>query len=246
MRLAGKRAVITGGSSGIGLRTAKLFIDNGARVVIMGRDPKRLALAVTALGAQANPIAVDVAHTQDLCNAMRQANEQLEGFDILFANAGVSRAPPIEETTEKDFDSLMNVNLKGTFFSTVYALPYLREGASIVLTGSVAGRKGRPGDPLYAASKGAVRSFGRTLAVDEGILKRNIRVNVVTPGATVTPLTHAATRDIEVRKFVADMVPMGRWGTSREVAKAVLFLGSDDSSYITGSEITVDGGLSHV
>jgi NAD(P)-dependent dehydrogenase (short-subunit alcohol dehydrogenase family) len=168
------------------------------------------------------------------------------GIDILFANAGVSDVPSFAETTEAVFDAFIAINVKGVFFTAMHALPWLRDGASIILTGSVAARKGRPGDPLYAASKGAVRSFGRTLAMSEDLLARRIRVNVLTPGATRTPLTAMATDDPEVCDYIASMVPMGRWGEAREIAQAVRFLASDASSYITGEEITVDGGLAHV
>lgn len=141
---------------------------------------------------------------------------------------------------------MARINVKGVFFTVMHALPWLRDGVSVVLTGSVAARKGRPGDPLYATSKGAVRSFGRTLAMSEDILARRIRVNVVTPGATRTPLTAAATDDPSVRDYIASMVPMGQWGEAREIAQTVRFLASDASSYITGEAITVDGGLAHV
>ncbi len=246
MKLAGKVAVVTGGSSGIGLETARLFLAEGAEVAILGRSQARLDEALTALGERATALQADVAKPDELAKAMRQINKQFGGLDILFANAGVSETPDLAETTEADFDAFMGINVKGVFFTVVHALPFLREGASVILTGSVAARKGRPGDPLYAASKGAVRSFGRTLAVTEEILARKIRVNVVTPGATKTPLTAPATDDPAVSEYIAAMVPMGRWGEAREVAEVVLFLASSASSYITGAEITVDGGLAHV
>ena len=246
MKLSGKTALITGGSSGIGLETARLFIEEGSTVVILGRDQKRLASAVESLGTSAYGIAVDVAQPDALAAAIQQASRRLGGIDILFANAGVSETPPIAATTEAAFDAFMGVNVKGTVFTVVNALPLLRDGASIVLTGSVAARRGWPADPLYSASKGAIRSFGRALAMDADILSRLIRVNVVTPGATETNLAKAATEDPQVRQYVADQVPMKRWGKAREVAEAVLFLGSDAASYVTGSEITVDGGLAHV
>jgi NAD(P)-dependent dehydrogenase (short-subunit alcohol dehydrogenase family) len=245
-RLEGKRAVITGGSSGIGLEAARLFVQNGARVVLLGREKLRLAEAVAGIGSGASGLSVDVTDLDALGNAVRDASGRLGGIDILFANAGMSDLPPIAQTTEADFDRIMDLNVKGSIFSVVYARPLLLARASVILTGSVAARKGRPGDPIYAASKGAVRSFGRSLAVDEELLARQIRVNVVTPGATETPLTRLATQDPAIRKYVADMVPMGRWGLPREVAQVVLFLASDESSYVTGDEITVDGGLAHV
>lgn len=246
MRLAGKKAVITGGSSGIGLETARLFAAEGAMVAIIGRDAVRLDQAITALGPNVFAVRADVAHPPELAAAMEQIGARLGAVDILFANAGVSDAPPVADLTEAAFDAFMAVNVKGTIFTVSSALPLLRNGASIILTGSVAARKGRPGDPLYAASKGAVRSFGRTLAMDEALLARRIRVNVLTPGATVTPLTAVATDDPKVANYIADMVPMARWGRPEEVAQAALFLASDASSYTTGAEIAVDGGLANV
>lgn len=246
MRLQGKKVLITGGTSGIGLATARLFLDEGAEVALIGRSPAKLATALSSLGPGAHGEATDVASPRGLATAIECLAGKLGGIDVLMANAGISDAPSIEKTTEADFDALMGVNLKGVIFTVVHALPFLSNGASVLLTGSVAAGKGRPGDPLYAASKGAVRSFGRTLAMDESMLARRIRVNVLTLGATVTPLTQAATDDPTVRDYVAQMVPMGRWGEPTEAAQAALFLASDASSYTTGAEITVDGGLAHV
>jgi NAD(P)-dependent dehydrogenase (short-subunit alcohol dehydrogenase family) len=246
MKSGQKYAVVTGGSSGIGLEAARLFIEDGTRVAIIGRDQARLDVACAALGAGTLSIRADVAQPNELAEAMARIAAQFESIDILFANAGVSDVPPFAETTEAAFDAFIAINVKGVFFTVMHALPWMRDGASIILTGSVAARKGRPGDPLYAATKGAVRSFGRTLAMTEDLLRRRIRVNVLTPGATRTPLTAAATDDPEVRDYIASMVPMGRWGEAREIAQTVRFLSSDASSYITGEEITVDGGLAHV
>ncbi|WP_218626718.1 SDR family oxidoreductase [Caballeronia sp. dw_276] len=246
MRLNGKLAVITGGSSGIGFAAAKLFMDEGARVALIARDRARLDSALGRLGTGAIGMTADISQPDALKLAIASAQKELGGIDILFANAGVSETPPIAQTSEQAFDDFMGTNVKGTIFTVIHALPFLREGASIILTGSVAARKGRPGDPLYAASKGAIRSFGRTLAMEDDVLARRIRVNVLTPGATATPLTQEATGNPEVHAYIAEMVPMGRWGEAREIAQAALFLASDASSYMTGSEITVDGGLAHV
>ena len=246
MRLNGKLAVITGGSSGIGFAAAKLFMDEGARVALIARDRARLDSALGRLGTGAIGMTADISQPDALKLAIASAQKELGGIDILFANAGVSETPPIAQTSEQAFDDFMGINVKGTIFTVIHALPFLREGASIILTGSVAARKGRPGDPLYAASKGAIRSFGRTLAMEDDVLARRIRVNVLTPGATATPLTQEATGNPEVHAYIAEMVPMGRWGEAREIAQAALFLASDASSYMTGSEITVDGGLAHV
>lgn len=244
--LTGKRAVITGGSSGIGLAAARLFVAEGARVAIIGRNQARLDAALAELGPLTLAERADVARPGELALALRALGEQLGGIDILFVNAGISEAPALADASESSFDAIMSINVKGTVFTVVHALPWLTDGAAIVLTGSVAAHKGRPGDPIYAASKGAVRSFGRSLAVDEAILARRIRVNVLTPGATKTPLTQPATDDPRVHDYVAEMVPMGRWGEASEVAQAALFLASSASSYITGTELIVDGGLTQL
>ena len=245
MRLTGTKAIITGGGSGIGLAAAKLFIEEGAEVALLGRRRARLDKAVQCLGDRARAFVADVARPETVEAAMREIGSQFGGVDILFANAGVSQTPPLNELTEADFDALIGINLKGVVFAVRHSLPLLNDNASIILTGSVAACKGRPGDPLYAASKGAVRAFGRTLAMDSHLLARRIRVNVITPGATATPLTEAATADPQVNEAIAAMIPMARWGEPREVAEAALFLASDASSYITGAEITVDGGWAH-
>ncbi len=242
MRLKGKRAVITGGGSGIGLSAARLFVEQGAEVAIVGRSRARLVDAAKDLGSAAMPVVADVSKPDEMAAALRQVATRFAAIDILFLNAGVSATPPIRELTEPAFDALIGVNLKGVVFAVRHALPLLSDGASIILTGSVAAQKGRPGDPLYAASKGAVRSFGRALAMDDDILRRRIRVNVVTPGATATPMTAAATSDAEIRDAVAAMIPMRRWAEPEEIAETVAFLASDAASYITGTEITVDGG----
>jgi NAD(P)-dependent dehydrogenase (short-subunit alcohol dehydrogenase family) len=246
LKLAGKTALITGASSGIGLETARLFRNEGAGVAIIARDRARLDRALADLGPDAIAEQADVTQPQALAGAIARAGASLGGIDILCINAGGSGAPQFAETTVDAFDAIMNLNVRSAIFTVVHALPVLRDKASIVLTGSVAGRKGWPGDPLYAATKGAIRSFGRALAVEQNILARGIRVNVVSPGATLTPLTKAAAERPDVYSYVADRIPMKRWGEPREVAQAILFLASDAASYITGEEITVDGGLAHV
>jgi NAD(P)-dependent dehydrogenase (short-subunit alcohol dehydrogenase family) len=169
-------------------------------------------------------------------------------IDILFANAGMSHCPDVMDTDEAFFDKIMDTNIKSVFFLFITAFPWLAENASVIFTGSVAHEKGRPGDPLYSATKAAVRSLGRTLAMDESVLARKIRVNTISPGTIQTPLTKQASPDLDqaIEKYIRATVPMQRWGTPEEVAKVVVFLASSDSSYLTGGEITIDGGLAQV
>lgn len=245
-KLEGKVAVITGGASGIGLATARLFIANGASVVIAGRNTVALRSAQKALGDRAMPVRADVSRPADLKVLMQAAHDALGPIDVLFANAGISECPDIFDTDETFFDELMHINVKGVFYAFTEAFGLMADGASAIFTSSVVQQRGRPGDVLYAASKAAVRSLARTLAADERVLAKRVRVNVVSPGAIETPLTAAATADAAVREWVEDQVPMGRWGHPDEVAKAVLFLGSADASYLTGGEIAVDGGLGQI
>jgi NAD(P)-dependent dehydrogenase (short-subunit alcohol dehydrogenase family) len=245
-QLTGKTAVITGGSSGIGLATALLFRDEGARVVVAGRDQAALDRATALLGANALGVPCDVGKPDDIKRLMDRAAEWTGGIDIVFANAGMSECPDIFDTPEGFFDTLMDTNVKGVFYTFVHAFPHLREGASVVLTSSVAHSRGRPGDPLYSATKAAVRSLARTLAADDRTLAKRVRVNTMSPGAIRTPLTAAATDDAAVSEWVAGQVPMGRWGEAEEVARGVLFLACSASSYMTGGEIAVDGGLGQI
>jgi NAD(P)-dependent dehydrogenase (short-subunit alcohol dehydrogenase family) len=168
------------------------------------------------------------------------------GIDVLFANAGISECPPIAETDPAFFDRLMGVNVKGVFFSFVRALPLMKPGAAAVFTATATHARGKPGDPLYLASKAAVRSLARSLAGEPDVLARRIRINVVSPGPVETPLTAAAHGVPELRQYVNEMVPLGRWGQPEEVARAVLFLASSEASYITGAELAVDGGLAQI
>jgi NAD(P)-dependent dehydrogenase (short-subunit alcohol dehydrogenase family) len=245
-KLQDKVALITGGSSGIGLATAKLMVAEGARVVIVGRDEQKLEAAARALGVLT--IGADAGTLDGIGVIVQQTYEAYGRIDILFANAGMSDSPPLLETDEAFFDRMMDTNVKGVFFLFTKAFPLLSEYASVILTSSVAHSKGRPGDPLYSATKAAVRSLGRTLAMDENVLARRIRVNVVSPGAIQTPLTRQDSPEMEqaVNAYIRGAVPMQRWGQPEEVAKAVVFLASAESSYMTGGEVTVDGGLGQV
>ena len=241
--------VITGGSSGIGLAAAELFARQGDSLVLAGRDRERLRAAGRRVGSagakEVVEVGADVSTVDGVDVLVAQVRERFGRVDVLFANAGTSDAPPILDTTEADFDRLMDTNVKSVFFTVVRALPLMPPGSAVVVTSSVAEAKGRPGDPLYAAGKAAVRSLVRTLALDEAVLARSVRVNAVTPGTIATPLTAQDDPAMQaaIDGYVTTAVPMARWGTAEEVARAVVFLSGDDAAYITGSEIVVDGGL---
>jgi len=247
-KLADKVALITGGSSGIGLATAKLMIAEGASVVIVGRDADKLAHAAKELGGDVLTISADASCLTSIEKIIQKVKETYGRIDILFANAGMSDCPPIFETEEPFFDKIMDINVKGVFFLFTKAYPIMADYASVILTSSVAHGKGRPGDPVYSMTKAAVRSLGRTLALDEEVLAKMIRVNTLSPGTIQTPLTKQDSPEMEnaINDYIQASVPMQRWGQAEEVAKAVVFLASDDSSYITGGEIYVDGGLAQI
>jgi NAD(P)-dependent dehydrogenase (short-subunit alcohol dehydrogenase family) len=238
-------ALITGGTSGIGLATARRFIEAGAQVLVVGRDGDRLNAAAHSLGARATALAADVADPADLARLMAAVKRGFGRIDALIVNAGVSNAPWIGDLDPAGYAALIDVNCRGATFTLVHALPLLADGAAIVFTGSVAGRKGQPGDALYAASKGFIRAFARNLATDPRLLRRRIRVNVVSPGPILTPLTEQASANAEVSAYVEGLVPMGRWGRAEEVAEAIFFLSSDAASFTTGADFTVDGGLAY-
>jgi NAD(P)-dependent dehydrogenase (short-subunit alcohol dehydrogenase family) len=244
MRLADKTAVITGGNSGIGLATARLYLAEGARVAITGHNTKTLNAAAKELGAGVLAIRMDVTDVAATEQAMSAIADKLGGFDVLFANAGVDKESPLGETTLADFEEIVRTNLTAVFFTIQSALPHLKVGASIILNGSVQAVLGIPRRSAYAATKGGVRTMTRNLASD--LAPRRIRVNQVTPGATRTPLwspfapTENAMTALEQQ--IAGAIPLGRMGDAEEVAKAALYLASDDASYVTGAEIVVDGG----
>lgn len=248
LKLQDKVAVVTGGNSGIGLATARLFKAQGATLVIIGQNAKTLEQTRQELGGNTLTLVADVSKPTDIEQAMEQIQEQFGHIDILFANAGISECPPIQETDEAFFDHIIGINVKGVFFTFTKALPFLAPDASVIFTCSVAHERGRPGDPLYSASKAAVRNLARTLAADDEVIQKRIRVNVVSPGTIQTPLTKQDTQEMDdaINAYVQSAVPMQRWGQPEEVAKAVLFLASSDSSYLTGGEIAVDGGLGQI
>ena len=240
-RLQGKVAVITGGSTGIGLAAAKLFVGEGAYVFIMGRRQKELDEAVKVIGSNVTGIQGDVAKLADL-DRLYQAVEAKGRIDVVFANAGVAEFAPLASITEEHFDKLLNINVKGRLFTVQKALPLLNNGGSIILTGSVAGSKGTPAFGVYGATKAAVRNFVRAWTVE--LKDRQIRSNVLSPGPTETPAIGQQPEDAIAR--IVSTIPMGRMGEPDEIAKAALFLASDESSFVTGIELFVDGGRAQI
>jgi NAD(P)-dependent dehydrogenase (short-subunit alcohol dehydrogenase family) len=240
-KLQGKVAVVTGGTAGIGRATAKLFAAEGAYVFITGRRQKELDDAVKEIGDNVTGVQGDVASLADL-DRLYEAVAANGRFDILFANAGVGGFAPLEDVTEEHFDKIFGINVKGTLFTVQKALPLLNDGGSIILTGSVASAKGTQAFAVYGASKAAIRNFVRGWTVE--LKDRGIRSNVLSPGPIATPLAVAQPR--EAIEKLTSTIPMGRMGQPGEVAKAALFLASDDSSFVTGIELFVDGGRAQI
>jgi NAD(P)-dependent dehydrogenase (short-subunit alcohol dehydrogenase family) len=247
-RLKGKIALITGGNGGIGLATAKLFVDEGAYVFITGRRETELAAAAKDIGKNVTAIQGDVSKLDDLDRLFAQIKQEKGKLDIVFANAGVAKYAALGTVTEQLFDSIFDTNVKGMLFTVQKSLPLLPNGATIVLNASIVGSKGLPANSVYSATKAAVRSFARTWATD--LKQRRIRVNAVSPGSTDTPglsdLFGSSEAGQQRLKNISTIVPLGRLGRPDEIAKAVLFLASDDSSYVTGIELFVDGGMAQV
>jgi len=248
-KLDGKIALVTGGNSGIGLATAKRFVSEGAYVFITGRRDAELAAAVKEIGKNVTGVQGDVAKLEDLDRLFALIKREKSRLDVVFANAGVAEFAPLGQITEKHFDWIFDINVKGVLFTVQKALPLLPDGASIILNASIVGSKGFPANSVYSATKAALRSFARTWTTD--LKARHIRVNVVSPGPIDTPglagLVASAGAEGEARmKFLFGAVPMGRLGSSDEIAKAVVFLASDDSSFVTGAELFVDGGFAQV
>ena len=248
-RLKEKVALITGGSSGIGLATAKRFAAEGAHVFITGRRQSELDRAVNEIGPNVTGIRGDAANLTDLDTAFAAIAQQAGRLDVLFANAGTGEFAALGEITEEHFDKQFDLNVKGLLFTVQKALPLLVGGSSIVLNASIVSGTGNPAFSVYSATKAAVRSFARTWSVD--LRGRSIRVNAISPGVIPTPgyNTSLGLTDVQVEQFVQSAlpnIPLGRAGTTDEVASAVLFLASDESSYITGIELFVDGGLAQI
>jgi NAD(P)-dependent dehydrogenase (short-subunit alcohol dehydrogenase family) len=243
-KLEGKIALITGGNSGIGLATATQFVNEGAYVFITGRREPELAAAVKEIGSNVTGVQGDVSNLGDLDRLFAQIKREKGRLDIVFANAGVAKVAPFGEITEEHYDSIFNINVKGLLFTVQKALPLMPDGASIILNASIVASKGLPEWSVYSATKAAVRSFARTWTTD--LKDRRIRVNAVSPGHTDTPPWRSVEGADQLMKNISTSIPLGRFGTPDEIAQAVLFLASDDSSYITGTELFVDGGFAQV
>ncbi|WP_224419184.1 MULTISPECIES: glucose 1-dehydrogenase [unclassified Modicisalibacter] len=246
-RLEGKIAVITGGNSGIGLATAKRFVAEGAEVFITGRRQEELDRAVAAIGSGVTAVQGDVSRLDDLERLFETVRAKSGRIDILFANAGLGKLAPLGAIDEASFDLTFDVNVKGTLFTVQKALPLMQAGGSIILTGSTTGSTGTPAFSVYSATKAAIRNFARSWALD--LKGTGIRVNVLSPGATETPglkgLANVGEEDALLEGF-ASQIPLGRIGHPEETAAVALFLASDESSFMTGSEVFADGGAAQV
>jgi NAD(P)-dependent dehydrogenase (short-subunit alcohol dehydrogenase family) len=247
-KLEGKIALITGGNSGIGLATAKEFVNEGAYVFITGRRERELAAAVDAIGKNVIGIQGDMAKLADLDRVYAKIKQDKGRLDIVFANAGIAKSAALGDTTEELYDATFGVNVKGVLFTVQKALPLMPDGAAIVLNASVVGSKGLASNSVYSATKAAVRSFARTWTTD--LKSRRIRVNAISPGSIDTPgfgeLMASSEAGQQRLKMLTSIVPMGRLGRPEEIAMAVVFLASDDASFITGVELFVDGGFAQV
>jgi NAD(P)-dependent dehydrogenase (short-subunit alcohol dehydrogenase family) len=247
-KLDGKIALITGGSTGIGLAAAKLFQEEGAQVIITGRNKDTIAAAQKELGAGALAIASDTSKLKDIASLMETIRQKFGRIDIVFANAGIAKFQPFGEVEESFFDEHFDTNVKGLYFTVQAALPLIPSGGAILLTASVVSKKGFAGSSVYAATKAAVRSFGRTLATE--LAPRGIRVNTLSPGPVTTPLFDKMGLPEEaigqMKERMAQGVALKRMGTSDEIARAALFLCSGDASLIVGAELFADGGLAEL
>jgi NAD(P)-dependent dehydrogenase (short-subunit alcohol dehydrogenase family) len=248
MTLVGKTALVTGGSSGIGLAAARMLKDNGARVAITGRSAEKLGAAQAELGDDILTIEADVSSVEDLRRMGERLSAEFTALDIVFVNAGTAIGTPLATADEATYSKIMDTNVKGVFFTVQAVLPMMREGGSIILNTSWLNKVGTPGRAVLSASKAAVRSFARTMSAE--LLDRKIRVNAVSPGSIETPIHRGKNQTEEEFRVYAErvgsQVPIGRMGKPEEIASAVLFLASDASSYMLGSEIVIDGGRSEL
>jgi len=247
-KLDGKIALVTGGNSGIGLATAKEFVNEGAYVFITGRREAELARAVKEIGRNVTGVQRDVSNLGDLDRLFAQIKREKGRLDVVFANAGFASYAPLGSITEELYDSTFDINVKGVVFTVQKALPLLPDGGSIILNASIVASKGFASNSVYSATKAAVRSFARTWTTD--LKERRIRVNAISPGSIDTPGLSDLFASSEVgdqrKAMISSTVPLGRFGRPDEIAKAVVFLASDDASYVTGIELFVDGGIAQV
>lgn len=245
-RFENKIVLVTGGNSGIGLAAAKAYAREGAQVIITGRNPESLKTATQEIGNKVLAIKMDVANLKDLDGLYATIKKEFGALDAVFVNAGIMLSKPISEITEQDYDQQMNINVKGAFFTAQKAIPLLRKGGAIVFNASVLGSISLPGSNVYSATKAAVRSMARSFSAE--YLDQGIRANVVSPGPIVTPIWNKdgsipQTDMAQKQEGISQMVPMKRFGQPSEIADAVLFLSSEESSFIAGNEIFVDGGI---
>jgi NAD(P)-dependent dehydrogenase (short-subunit alcohol dehydrogenase family) len=244
MTVKGKTVLITGGNSGIGLATARLFLENGARVAITGRDQAKLDAAAAELGHDVLAIRADVTHLADIDEVVKQVKEAFGTLDVVFANAGISGATPLGNTTLEAFEAIVRTNLTAVFFTVQGVLPLLTQGSSVILNGSVMRELGSPGSSAYSATKGAITSMAKVFASE--LAPQGIRVNTVIPGGTRTPIwtrgSRAGATVDATEKAMAPRIPLGRFSDPEELAQAVMFLASNASSGMTAAEIVVDGG----
>lgn len=247
-RFKDKVAVVTGGNSGIGLATARAFAREGAKVAITGRSDATLKSAQKDLGADALAIKADMSQIPQIADAMKRIGDKLGRIDALFVNAGIGKFVPLEEVSEEYFDEIIATNLKGAYFTVQKAVPLLNRGAAVVLNASVNAHMGMPGSSVYGATKAAVVNLAKTLSAD--LLQRGVRVNVVSPGPVATPildrmgLPEDQTR--QIKDQIAGQVPLKRFGQPEEIASAVLYLSSPESAFVVGTELVVDGGMTHL
>jgi NAD(P)-dependent dehydrogenase (short-subunit alcohol dehydrogenase family) len=244
--LKDKVALITGGTSGIGLATAKLFVEEGAEVIITGRSQTALDQATREIGSGAMGVQGDVSRMDDLDRLYEEIAKRFGHLDIVFANAGVANLIPFADVTEAQLDAMFGINVKGVFFTVQKALPLLRDGASVILTSSIANFKGTPNFSVYSSTKAAVRSLARSMTTD--LKHRKIRVNSISPGPTVTGMgaKMGAKRDDAFIQQLLDRIPLGRYAQPEETARVALFLACSDSSFVTGVDLCVDGGMGQV